>query len=79
MSTLVDQAISAKHVSGEISVHFKSGHKLSFPIKGNPRLENGNDTELNEIEISRFGLHWNLLDEDLSFEGILRGDYGQKT
>jgi len=27
---------------------------------------------------SPFGLHWPTLDEDLSFEGILAGRYGQR-
>jgi hypothetical protein len=32
---------------------------------------------LNHIEISPFGLHWPELNEDLSFRGLLEGDYGQ--
>ncbi len=24
-----------------------------------------------------YGLHWPTLDEDLSFQGLLKGDYGQ--
>lgn len=78
MNILVDEAISAAHQNGTITIHFKSGDELSFPVQGNPRLENGNDEELNEIELSPFGIHWTKLDEDLSFEGIMRGDYGQK-
>ena len=78
MSILVDEAISAIHQNGSIAIRFKSGHTLSFPIKGNPRLESGSEEELNAIELSPFGIHWPKLDEDLSFEGIMRGDYGQK-
>jgi hypothetical protein len=29
------------------------------------------------MEISPYGIHWPELDEDLSFQGLLRGDYGQ--
>jgi hypothetical protein len=32
---------------------------------------------LNHIEISPFGLHWPELDEDLSFRGLIEGNYGQ--
>jgi len=78
MSILVDEAISAIHQSGSIVIRFKSGHTLTFPIQGNPRLEKGSDDALNAIELSPFGIHWPQLDEDLSFEGIMRGDYGQK-
>lgn len=79
MSTLVDDAVAAACKNGSVTVRFRSGHELSFPIKGNPRLERGSEEELNDMELSPFGIHWPKLDEDLSFEGIMRGDYGQKT
>lgn len=77
MNILVDEALSAVHQNGTIKIQFKSGDELSFPIQGNPRLEIGNDEELNEIVLSPFGIHWPKLDEDLSFEGITKGDFGQ--
>jgi hypothetical protein len=55
-----------------------SGHEVSFPIKGNLRLESAAEEHVGRIEISPFGLHWPTLDEDLSFEGILAGCYGQR-
>lgn len=79
MSISVDEAISAECHAGTVAIRFKSGHVLSFPIKGNPRLERGSEGELNDIELSPFGIHWRELNEDLSFEGIMRGDYGQKA
>jgi len=78
MSTLLDQAESAYHREGHIHIRFQSGHELSFPIEGNPRLASATEEDLNAIELSPFGIHWPRLDEDLSFEGILRGNYGQK-
>lgn len=67
------------HLSdGVATVRLKSGHSLTFPIKGNPRLERATLDALNNVELSPFGIHWPELDEDLSFEGILRGDYGQR-
>jgi hypothetical protein len=77
MNISVDEAISACYRDGHVKVRFKSGHELTFPIRGNPRLENASESDLNEIELSPFGIHWPKLDEDLSFEGIMRGDYGQ--
>jgi hypothetical protein len=59
-------------------VAFRSGHELKFPIDGNPRLEQARLEDLHHIELSPFGIHWPKLDEDLSFEGIMRGDYGQR-
>lgn len=77
-STLADRALEAWHDSGMIFVRFASGHRLGFPIKGNPRLESAGEADLGRIEISPFGLHWPTLDEDLSFAGILEGRYGGK-
>jgi hypothetical protein len=54
-----------------------SGVVLSFPIKENPRLAAGSADQLKNVEVSPYGLHWPELDEDLSFEGLLRGDFGQ--
>jgi hypothetical protein len=77
MNTLVDTARSAAHVNGEIVVRMGSGAEIRFPVAENPRLARGTHRQLNHIEISPFGLHWPELDEDLSFRGLLEGDYGQ--
>jgi hypothetical protein len=77
MNTLVDTARSAAHVSGFIVVRMESGAEIRFPVTENPRLARGTHRQLNHIEISPFGLHWPELDEDLSFRGLLEGDYGQ--
>jgi hypothetical protein len=77
-STLAERALEAWHQGGMIFVRFASGHEMSFPIKGNPRLEAAAEEDVGRIEISPFGLNWPTLDEDLSFEGILAGPYGQR-
>jgi Protein of unknown function (DUF2442) len=77
MSTLVDTARSAIHANGEIIVRMENGAEIRFPVAQNPRLAKGTNRQLNHIEISPFGLHWPDLDEDLSFRGLLEGDYGQ--
>ena len=78
MSDVIDEAVSAAFAKGRITVRFRSGRELSFPIAGNPRLERGTVEELRNMELSPFGVHWPDLDEDLSFEGVLRGDFGQR-
>jgi len=72
-STLADRALKAWHERGMIFIRFASGHEVSFPTKGNPRLESAAEEDVGRIEISPFGLHWPTLDEDLSFKGILEG------
>ena len=78
LSTLADRALKAWHQGGIIFVRFASGHEVSFPTSGNPRLESAAEEEVGRIEISPFGLHWPTLNEDLSFEGILAGRYGHR-
>ncbi|MBW7864374.1 MAG: DUF2442 domain-containing protein [Candidatus Hydrogenedens sp.] len=79
MNTLVDAVQSAIFCDGQIHVMMESGVEIRFPVKGNPRLEKGTLRQLNNIEVSPFGLHWPELDEDLSLRGILAGNYGQKV
>jgi Protein of unknown function (DUF2442) len=77
MNTLVDQVKSAVYQDGQIVVTMRSEVEIRFPVAGNARLSKGMPQELNNIEVSSFGLHWPELDEDLSFRGLLEGDYGQ--
>jgi Protein of unknown function (DUF2442) len=77
MSTLMDTARSAVFWDGQILISLMSGAKMQFPVAENPRLARGTPEQLNNIEISPFGLHWPDLDEDLSLRGIAQGDYGQ--
>jgi uncharacterized protein DUF2442 len=77
MSTLVDTAASATYKEGHIVVRMESGVEIRFPVNENKRLAHGTDQQLNSIEISPYGLHWPDLDEDISFRGLLEGDYGQ--
>jgi hypothetical protein len=78
MSILTDSARAVAYRDGEIIVSMQSGVEIRFPVAGNPRLASGTPEQLQNIEISPFGMHWPDLDEDLSFRGLLAGDYGQK-
>ena len=77
MSVLIDSAHSAVFRDGDIIIRMQSGREIRFPVAGNPRLAHGTAEQLNRIELSPCGIHWPDLDEDLSFTGLLRGDYGQ--
>ncbi len=77
MSTLIDKAATASLIDGHIVIRMESGVEIRFPIARNPRLAKGSISQLNNVEISPFGIHWPDLDEDLSFRGLLEGDYGQ--
>ena len=77
MNILTDIAVAAVHKDGQIVVRMESGAEIRFPVAANLRLARGTPRQLNQIEISPFGLHWPELDEDLSFRGLLEGDHGQ--
>jgi len=78
MSVLNDVVRLAYYTDGLILVRMDSGVEIRFPVNKNSRLKNGTEKELNNIQISPFGLHWPDLDEDLSFRGLLDGDFGQQ-
>ena len=77
MNTLIDTAKKVLYSDPHILIQMESGVEVRFPVAKNPRLSKGSPAQLNNIEISPFGIHWPDLDEDLSFEGLLRGDFGQ--
>ena len=77
MNTLADTARRAFHQDGFIVIVMASGVELRFPVAKNPRLARGTPAQLDRIELSPLGLHWPELDEDLSFRGILDGNFGQ--
>lgn len=72
-----NQPIQAHYAADKIHVTLANGLEIAFPIRGNPRLEGNPHQHLDHIELSPHGLHWPDLDEDLSIEGILAGDFGQ--
>lgn len=78
MSILTDSARSAVFRDGQIVIAMESGAEIRFPVASNPRLARGTAEQLSRIELSPYGIHWPDLDEDLSFRGLLAGDYGQR-
>ena len=77
LGTLADSPKKATFERGEIVVRMNSGAEIRFNASINPRLSRGSPEQLANIELSPFGLHWPDLDEDLSFRGMLGGDFGQ--
>lgn len=46
------------------------GEQKSMPLKWFPKLLNASTEEREDYSISPFGIHWESIDEDLSFEGF---------
>ena len=47
-----------------------NGKLKKHPLSWFPRLEGATESQRMNYTLSPFGLHWNSLDEDLSFEGF---------
>jgi hypothetical protein len=77
MNTLIDAVTTATYKDGHVIVRMESGVEIKFPVSSNKCLARSTVQQLNNIEISHYGIHWPELDEDLSFKGLLEGDYGQ--
>jgi hypothetical protein len=60
----------------ELEVTLKDGRRVSAPLSWFPRLEKASAAQRRNWEISGGGrgVHWPDIDEDLSVEGLLRGN-----
>jgi hypothetical protein len=49
------------------------GRKIVTPLDWYPRLQHASAAERARYEIMPMGIHWPLIDEDLSIAGMLKG------
>lgn len=54
-------------------VDLVDGRTLGVPLAWFPRLLNGSPAARAKVTLSRSGLHWDELDEDISIAGLLAG------
>jgi hypothetical protein len=54
-------------------VDLTDGRTLGVPLAWLPRLLRASPAQRQSVEISRIGLHWEDLDEDISIAGLLAG------
>jgi hypothetical protein len=60
-------------------VDLTDGRTLGVPLAWFPRLLRATPAERQQVELSRIGLHWETLDEDISIAGLLAGSGDVKT
>jgi hypothetical protein len=73
MNTLTTTAKSVHFDEDNLHVDLNDGRSLSVPLIWFPRLFNAQPKEREQFRISRKGLHWEALDEDISIAGLLAG------
>ncbi|MEF3366617.1 DUF2442 domain-containing protein [Methylocystis sp. 9N] len=69
-------SISAKSLrfdQDNMWVELSDGRTLGVPLAWFPRLLHASPAQRLGYEISRKGLHWSELDEDISIDGLLAG------
>jgi hypothetical protein len=54
-------------------VDLTDGRTLGVPLAWFPRLLRATAAEREQVELSRGGLHWEAVDEDISVAGLLAG------
>jgi len=54
-------------------VELSDARTLGIPLAWFPKLMHASSDERNDFELSRRGIHWDSLDEDISVEGLLAG------
>ena len=69
------------HSRGQVIVELTNGCTFSFPAHLAQGLEAATPAQLAEIEIlgAGYGLHWEVLDVDLSIPGLFAGLFGTKS
>jgi hypothetical protein len=73
-SRIVESEPTAVQVTADaLCIELADGRTISVPLQWYPRLLHGNSKEQSNYELSYDGIHWPDLNEDISVEGLLRG------
>tara|TARA_B110000093_G_scaffold78789_1_gene85671 strand:+ start:858 stop:1163 length:306 start_codon:yes stop_codon:yes gene_type:complete len=76
---IVEREVAALEVvvtEDELTVSLIDGRRISVPLAWYPRLSHASKAEREKYELigRGTGIHWPLIDEDLSVSGILKGN-----
>jgi hypothetical protein len=66
-------AISVRFDDHTMWVDLADGRTLGVPLAWFPRLLRATPAEREQVKLSRLGLHWETLDEDISIASLLSG------
>jgi Protein of unknown function (DUF2442) len=75
---MTTSATSVRFAEHTMWVELTDGRTIGVPLAWFPRLLRATTAERAKVELSRVGLHWETLDEDISIAGLLAG-YGDAT
>jgi hypothetical protein len=72
----MSSSVSAKSVrfdADSMWVELSDGRTIGVPLAWFPRLLRATPAERGQVRLSSRGLHWEVLDEDVSVAGLLDG------
>ena len=64
---------AVEFTESELVVTLVDGRRIATPLEWYPRLQKASVAEREKYEVMPMGVHWPLIDEDLSIAGMLRG------
>ena len=67
------KARAVAFTASELVVTLVDGRKIAIPLDWYPRLQRASAAERANYEIMPMGVHWPLIDEDLSVAGMPKG------
>ena len=67
------RATAVRFDEDQMWVDLEDDRTLGVPLAWFPRLLHGTAQERAKVSISSSGLHWEILDEDVSIAGLLAG------
>jgi hypothetical protein len=70
---MTTSATSVRFDEHTMWVELSDGRTLGVPLAWFPRLLHATPAERERVELSRVGLHWEAIDEDISVAGLLAG------
>jgi hypothetical protein len=75
------RVVSVRVTTDRLEVDFEDGRTHRLPLAWYPRLQHGTPKERNTWQLIARGrgVHWPLLDEDLSAEGLLAGRQSRES
>ena len=68
------RASSVRFDEDSMWVELSDGRTLGVPLAWFPRLLHGTPAQREQVTTSSRGLHWEVLDEDISIAGLLAGN-----
>ncbi|MEH6714139.1 DUF2442 domain-containing protein [Parasphingorhabdus flavimaris] len=73
MTSFPPEPLAVRFDENSFWVDLEDGRTLGIPLAWFPRLLHATPRQREQVQLSRSGLHWEEIDEDISVAGLLAG------